>query len=326
MGKDKSLRAFHNVCRHRAFPVVKKQSGSSLILGCKYHGWCYDTTGALTKAPQFDTVSGFDPAQNALFPIALHLDEPSGLVFVCMDNGRNGDVPSFSEFFGELDGSLPNLAEFTHYADYSVEGDLNWKSKSPDADSGLLGTHSIKFTPRTPGPEPLKQSDGPSLNGGLMKSLGLGASSNPNRSPTSPASGIFFYPNATLSIHSTGFYISRSNPLGPTKSSINCEIYVTKGATKEDSDSFLDFVKSSERSSVEASSALQAGLVEGSAVPRTGMLAFKDEAKKTLEKWAAMEKERGRDINAAGFEGEDEEEDGIGGSFRGAGIGGPKRC
>lgn len=35
MGKDNELRAFHNVCRHRAFPVVKKQCGSALVLGCK---------------------------------------------------------------------------------------------------------------------------------------------------------------------------------------------------------------------------------------------------------------------------------------------------
>lgn len=32
------LRGFHNVCRHRAFPVVTTDSGSASILACKYHG------------------------------------------------------------------------------------------------------------------------------------------------------------------------------------------------------------------------------------------------------------------------------------------------
>ena len=33
MGKDGSVQAFHNVCRHRAYPVVTKDAGSSTILG-----------------------------------------------------------------------------------------------------------------------------------------------------------------------------------------------------------------------------------------------------------------------------------------------------
>lgn len=32
------LRAFLNVCRHRAYPIVEKESGKAGILACKYHG------------------------------------------------------------------------------------------------------------------------------------------------------------------------------------------------------------------------------------------------------------------------------------------------
>jgi phenylpropionate dioxygenase-like ring-hydroxylating dioxygenase large terminal subunit len=32
------LRAHHNVCRHRAFPLVEKDSGNLKVLACKYHG------------------------------------------------------------------------------------------------------------------------------------------------------------------------------------------------------------------------------------------------------------------------------------------------
>jgi hypothetical protein len=31
--KDGMIQAFHNVCRHRAYPIVSKDSGSSLVLG-----------------------------------------------------------------------------------------------------------------------------------------------------------------------------------------------------------------------------------------------------------------------------------------------------
>ncbi len=32
------INGFHNVCRHRAYPVVQEQSGKASILSCQYHG------------------------------------------------------------------------------------------------------------------------------------------------------------------------------------------------------------------------------------------------------------------------------------------------
>jgi hypothetical protein len=32
-GSDGNIQAFHNVCRHRAYPIVRKDSGSSTVLG-----------------------------------------------------------------------------------------------------------------------------------------------------------------------------------------------------------------------------------------------------------------------------------------------------
>lgn len=47
--REGTLRAFHNVCRHRAFPVIgsKKEgevtptteAGKVSVLACKYHNW-----------------------------------------------------------------------------------------------------------------------------------------------------------------------------------------------------------------------------------------------------------------------------------------------
>jgi phenylpropionate dioxygenase-like ring-hydroxylating dioxygenase large terminal subunit len=37
------IRAHHNVCRHRAYPLVEEQSGHKSILACKYHGKCSST-------------------------------------------------------------------------------------------------------------------------------------------------------------------------------------------------------------------------------------------------------------------------------------------
>lgn len=32
------IRAHHNICRHRAYPMVEKDSGKVAVLACKYHG------------------------------------------------------------------------------------------------------------------------------------------------------------------------------------------------------------------------------------------------------------------------------------------------
>ncbi|KAL6236038.1 hypothetical protein BDW75DRAFT_250473 [Aspergillus navahoensis] len=80
--KDSKIRAFHNVCRHRAYPVTKpgRDSGRSLVLACRYHGWSYDSYGRLIKAPQFDGMEGFERAQNGLFGARTNVN--NGVVWV----------------------------------------------------------------------------------------------------------------------------------------------------------------------------------------------------------------------------------------------------
>lgn len=46
-GADLELRAFHNVCRHRAATLVDGACGRLDHLECPYHGWTYELSGAL---------------------------------------------------------------------------------------------------------------------------------------------------------------------------------------------------------------------------------------------------------------------------------------
>ncbi|KAL3477258.1 Rieske [2Fe-2S] iron-sulfur domain-containing protein [Aspergillus californicus] len=85
-GKDHQIRAFHNVCRHRAYPVTSRESGSSTVLGCRYHGWSYNSLGQLIKAPQFEDIAGFEKSQNGLFEIHASTSQ-GGVIFVNLDAG-----------------------------------------------------------------------------------------------------------------------------------------------------------------------------------------------------------------------------------------------
>ncbi len=79
-GDDGVLRAFHNVCRHRAAPVMTEPCGQATKLRCRYHGWTYDLAGRLRGVPEFDGVADFCREDNGF--AAMAVDTWGPLVFV----------------------------------------------------------------------------------------------------------------------------------------------------------------------------------------------------------------------------------------------------
>ncbi|MFD2497842.1 aromatic ring-hydroxylating dioxygenase subunit alpha [Rhizorhabdus histidinilytica] len=68
-GKDGLIRAFFNVCKHRAMAVASG-AGNAPAFVCPYHAWNYDTTGQLQVAPGMGKAEGFDPCTVRLTEIA----------------------------------------------------------------------------------------------------------------------------------------------------------------------------------------------------------------------------------------------------------------
>lgn len=70
--EDGGFAGFHNVCRHRAGPLVEGRSGScGRELTCRYHGWRYALDGRLRSATDFGAAEGFDPRDYSLFPVRV---------------------------------------------------------------------------------------------------------------------------------------------------------------------------------------------------------------------------------------------------------------
>lgn len=118
LGSDLKLRAFHNVCRHRAYTVVRRPQGSSLRFSCKYHGWQYDSQGKLVKAPQFENTVGFDLQKNGLYEIKLHVDV-GGFVFVNFAPSAAGP-PVWAS-------SPKNYSGLFHWESFEMKLGLNWR-------------------------------------------------------------------------------------------------------------------------------------------------------------------------------------------------------
>ena len=58
---DGSIRAHHNVCRHRGTRLCIEEHGTFQgSIQCPYHAWTYGLDGRLLAAPQMDEVDGFD--------------------------------------------------------------------------------------------------------------------------------------------------------------------------------------------------------------------------------------------------------------------------
>jgi phenylpropionate dioxygenase-like ring-hydroxylating dioxygenase large terminal subunit len=131
--KEGTIVGFHNICRHRAFPVVQESSGTARIFSCGYHGWSYDLNGKLTKAPRFtpDTVPAFDASSIRLFPVHVHVDR-NGFVYVNLDAAREPEI-SWKTQYGDLDQQQVLLDSGVDWdtVEYDrtwvKEGAFNWK-------------------------------------------------------------------------------------------------------------------------------------------------------------------------------------------------------
>lgn len=93
--KQGTLRAFSNVCRHRAGPIALG-SGCKNVLRCQYHGWTYTLDGRLIGTPDIDGVEFFDRTTMGMVPLRLETWEK--FIFVNFDN----DAETLSRFLGDI--------------------------------------------------------------------------------------------------------------------------------------------------------------------------------------------------------------------------------
>ncbi|MBE9140412.1 aromatic ring-hydroxylating dioxygenase subunit alpha [Nodosilinea sp. LEGE 07088] len=95
---DGELRAFYNVCPHRA-AILSPQVGihSCQRLVCPYHAWVYDLAGDLVGVPSQDQFP--DSFQKPDFALrSVRLETWSGFMFVCFDD----TAPPLAEFLGSI--------------------------------------------------------------------------------------------------------------------------------------------------------------------------------------------------------------------------------
>lgn len=121
---DGELRAFYNVCPHRA-AVVAHGRGNRKSLQCKYHGWTYDLNGKLLRAPEFDGVKNWNAQDVCLRSVLVEAWGP--WVFVNLDPAAAPMSSIYGGIADEIAAAGFDLSQMrlVERRDYLI--DCNWK-------------------------------------------------------------------------------------------------------------------------------------------------------------------------------------------------------
>ncbi|WP_037955413.1 aromatic ring-hydroxylating oxygenase subunit alpha [Streptomyces sulphureus] len=119
------LRAFYNVCKHRAHELLSG-SGTTRTIVCPYHAWTYDLGGSLVGARQTDRMETFDKTEICLDQVQV--EEFCGFVYVNLDPTATPLAEQAPDLAADITRRAPDIADLTHAKRLYYEVETNWKN------------------------------------------------------------------------------------------------------------------------------------------------------------------------------------------------------
>jgi phenylpropionate dioxygenase-like ring-hydroxylating dioxygenase large terminal subunit len=122
--REGTIRAYHNVCRHRAARLLEGAGACPGSITCAYHGWTYNLDGSLRGTPVRESFPFLDRSAHGLMKVRMEI--MAGFVFVCLA----GDPPTPAAMWGDmLDDFAPyqfeNMQPLAPM--YYEDWDVDWK-------------------------------------------------------------------------------------------------------------------------------------------------------------------------------------------------------
>ncbi|SLN65198.1 Anthranilate 1,2-dioxygenase large subunit [Roseovarius albus] len=123
--REGGLRAFYNVCKHRAHELLKGEGNTTRIM-CPYHAWVYKLDGQLVRAPETEHLENFNTKEICLDQVQV--EEFAGFIYVNLDP----TAQSLKEQSGNLETEIrhwaPDIDQLTfgHRLTYDIKS--NWKN------------------------------------------------------------------------------------------------------------------------------------------------------------------------------------------------------
>jgi choline monooxygenase len=197
------LRAFHNVCRHRAGPLVDDGCGTCRSFVCRYHGWSYELDGRLRSARDAG-LSAADLEGIAL--LEVRADVWRGLLFVNLDPG----APPVGDWLHE---------GFRSQCDaFPVE---EWRPS-------VRGVHTIACNWKTYGDNYLEGYHIPFVHPALARAIDTSSYevhvgdgwirhvATPRHDASTAGVWLYHWPNLALNLYADGMSVERWTPTAPT--------------------------------------------------------------------------------------------------------------
>jgi phenylpropionate dioxygenase-like ring-hydroxylating dioxygenase large terminal subunit len=122
--EDGEVRAFRNVCRHRASRLLSGSGTCKRAIRCRYHGWTYRLDGTLIGVPEHRQYGPeLDKPSLSLHPVRAEL--LCGLIFVNLDP----DAAPLAELTAGLAERLApyDIPSLVPYSSYRGTEPANWK-------------------------------------------------------------------------------------------------------------------------------------------------------------------------------------------------------
>jgi choline monooxygenase len=201
---DGNLRGHHNVCRHRAGPLVDPGTGHSPSLVCRYHGWAYGLDGALRSARDFG--DGFSCDGISLAPVRA--EAWRGLVFVHLE--LDGAAPPLVDALGGFAAACDEfpLESFVPSREAEHRIRCNWKTY---ADNYLEGYHIPLVHPGLN-----KEIDAKRYEVHVDEAHRWVRHTAPARAgAVNSGRWLWRWPNLAINVYPGGMNVERYDPVGP---------------------------------------------------------------------------------------------------------------
>ncbi len=225
-----TLRAFHNVCRHRAAQVINEPCGKASRLRCRYHGWTYDLAGRLRGTPEFDGVEDFSKDREGLVPLAADTWGP----FVFVHQGTASQT--LAEFLAPLPQRVEGLdIETLHFAgrrEYEIQ--CNWKVFVDNYQDG--GYHVNTVHPGLAGALDYAHYRTENHAHGSVQISPLKPSADPAMNKVRSGTHAYYwwlFPNLMINLYQGVMDTNQVLPLGPDRCRIVFDFYFTDVAGEQ---------------------------------------------------------------------------------------------
>jgi len=247
------LVAFHNVCSHRAGPIVPINSdhhgtalyGNQHLLKCQYHAWLYDPRdGTLAATPNFSYQ--FKPDEKKCLKLKKINVEVFAQQFIFINMNDTSETSSINTLLTDLKDDMMAfpLNEYKYLESQIHLLNCNWKTY---IDNYQEGYHLHSIHPELDKTVHAKQYTVTNKNN--LYSIHHAPSRNSNN-PEEKFLWLYLYPNLALNLYEKGYSIEHILPIGKDRTLISYDFFVRSASNVEEMDKRIAEAKDSIRRSV----------------------------------------------------------------------------